>query len=149
MNIIPTIIIILIIIMALLFYPWFVSVAFILTIALIPSLILSMSGIFQMLFLDKPVDFKEIFVIGGIFSLAGIPIYLILIMPVYSILLKVTQFPIVVTFPSAVTIIMLLLFAFFTTKSWGYIQILIITGCSVLHSLVVLWLISKLKSLSL
>ncbi|VAW84350.1 hypothetical protein MNBD_GAMMA16-1921, partial [hydrothermal vent metagenome] len=73
---------------------------------------------FQMLFLDKPVDFKEIFVIGGIFSLAGIPIYLVLIMPVYSILLKVIQFPIVVTFPSAATIIMLLLFAFFTTKEW-------------------------------
>ena len=119
MNVMPTIIIILMIIMALLFYPWFVSVAFILAIALIPSLILSIPGIFQMLFLDKPVDFKEIFVIGGIFSLAGIPIYLILIMPVYSILLKVTQFPIVVTFPSAVTIIMLLLFAFLLLNHGG------------------------------
>ncbi|MCF6260964.1 MAG: hypothetical protein L3J98_12540 [Gammaproteobacteria bacterium] len=148
MSILPHFVILTLAIIALLLYPWFVNVSFLLAIVLVPSFILLLYGIFQTLFMDKQIDFIEIFTAGSLYSLAGIPIYFILVIPVYLALLKVTQFPIIFTFPFSLTIIMLLLFVFLTTKSWGYIEVLVITGCSVLHSFFILWLISKLKPLS-
>jgi len=139
-------------IVVLLYHPWFVSLAFVLAAILVPTLVLFLVEAFQILFLNKSADFKEVFAIAGIFSFVGVLIYLVLMMPAYSVLSRITQLPIIFTFPFAVTIIMLLIFFIFANKPLNYgdtfIRVSVIATCSVLHSLFILWLISKLKQFS-
>ena len=103
---------------------------------------------FEVLFQNKESDFAEIFPVAGLYALVGIPIGFIFIMPIYHGLLRLTSVPITLVFPIVVSIIMLSIFIFLTTKPWGYVEVLVIIGCSVFHTLSILWLISKFRLLT-
>src|SRR5690606_256967 len=95
----------------------------------------------------KAMGFNDVIETGFMFSIAGIPIYFILILPVYYVL-KSSNMPIVYSFPASVSVIMVIIYTLITTKPWDYKAALVVTACSVVHTLFIIWLISKLKSIS-
>lgn len=148
MNILGPIVILIPVLIALYFCEWQVVAAFVVTILVVPLAIFFFTHLFEIFFQHKPMDFKEMFEMWGMFAVAGIPIYFILILPLYYILKSSGGIPMLYGFPAGVTIIMLLLFVLLATRSWGYKEVLVVIGCSALHSLFVIWLISKLKAIS-
>lgn len=147
MSILGPIILLVPVLIAFYFCEWQVVVAFIVAIFVVPFTIIFLTHLFEVFFQHKPIDFKGVFEIWGLFSLAGIPIYFILILPLYYVL-KSSSIPVLYSFPASVCIIMFLLFVLLVTKTWGYKEFLVVVGCSILHSLFIIWLISKLKSIS-
>lgn len=143
MNIFGSIVLLMPVLIALYFCEWQVAVAFFIAVLVVPFILIFLINLFQ----QKAMGFNDVIETGFMFSIAGIPIYFILILPVYYVL-KSSNMPIVYSFPASVSVIMVIIYTLITTKPWDYKAALVVTACSVVHTLFIIWLISKLKSIS-
>lgn len=143
MNIFGPIILLMPVLVALYFCEWQVVAAFFIATFVVPFILIFAINLFG----QKAMDFKDVIETGFLFSIAGIPIYFILILPIYYAL-KSSSMPMLYSFPASVSIIMLIIYALMTTKAWDYRVILAVIVCGILHSLFIMWLISKFKAIS-
>lgn len=148
MNILAPLIIITVLLVALYFCEWQVVLAFTLAVLVLPFTLLFLTHLYEVIIQGKQMDFNSAFEIGALFSIAGIFIYFPFILPIYYALKSANNFPILYSFPLSVSIVLFILFILMATKPWGFKEFLVVVGCSMLHALFILWLISKFKSLS-
>src|SRR5690606_27275189 len=125
---------------------WQVVVSFLIGIIVVPLILISAIHLYEATFMEKKIDFTEVFEVSALFSAVGLPLYLIAILTLYYAL-KTLSYPLVFTFPVSITVIMLTLFILITTKSWGYKEVLVILTCSFIHSYFIIWLISRFKAI--
>ena len=147
-KLLPFIFILIPVFLALWFCEWQVVVSFFIGIIIVPVMLIFLFHLYEILFLHKRIDLNGAFEIGALYSVVGLPIYFIFILPVYYAL-KSFSFSLVYSFPVSISVIMFLFFMFVTTKPWGYKEFLVIVACSLIHSYFIIWLISKLKSFTL
>lgn len=143
MNVLGPIVILMPVLIALYFCEWQVVIAFFLAVSIVPFALIFLINLFQ----QKAMGFNDVLETGLLLSIAGIPIYCILILPIYYVL-KSSSMPMPYSFPASVSIIMVILYTLITTKPWDYKAALVVTTCSTIHALFIIWLISKLKSIS-
>ncbi|WP_375578534.1 hypothetical protein ABWH96_16105 [Marivirga tractuosa] len=125
---------------------WQVVAAFLVGVVLVPFLMISLFHLYEVYFMSKTLDFKGALSISAMFSVFGLPIYLIIVLPFYYFL-QTLQFPIHYSFPILISIIMCILFVLITEREWGWKQIAVIILCSYVHSWFILWMIAKLKNI--
>lgn len=143
MNILGPLILLMPVLVALYLCDWQVAIAFFIAILIVPFIFILLIDLFQ----QKPMGFNGVLETGFIFFIFGIPLYFILILPIYY-LLKSTSMPIIYSFPASVSVIMLILYTLITTKPWDYKAALVVIACSVVHTYFIIWLISKFKAIS-
>lgn len=143
MNILGPIIILIPVLIALFLCEWQVAIAFLIAILIVPFVFILLIDFFQ----QKPMSYKDVLELGFMFFIIGIPIYFILILPMYYGL-KSMGMPILYSFPASVSVIMLILYTLITTKPWDYKAALVVVACSISHGLFIIWLIGKFKSIT-
>lgn len=143
MKILGPIIIFIPVLIALILCEWQVAIAFLIAILIVPFLFILFIDFFQ----QNPMGYKDVLELGFMFFIIGIPIYFILILPMYYGL-KSMSIPIVYSFPFGVSITMLVLYTLMTTKPWDYKAALVVIACSVSHGFFIIWLIGKFKSIT-
>lgn len=127
---------------------WQVVSAFLVGLIVVPFFIIFLFHVYEIYFIGKSPDFNRAFTILAMFALFGLPIYLIIILPLYYFLQSL-QFPINYSFPIVISIIMSILFSLMNERDWGWKQIAVILLCSYVHSYFILWLMAKLRSISI
>ena len=136
------------IVIAFYFAEWQVVVAMLIGVLVVPFLLILLFHGFEVLLLYKKLDISGVLAVGGMFAIIGLPIYLMVIMPIYYAL-KSLPYPLVYTFPCSISVIMFLLFILITTKPWGYKEFLLVVFCSLVHSFLIIALISRFKAISI
>ncbi|WP_188466014.1 hypothetical protein [Marivirga lumbricoides] len=127
---------------------WQVISAFLVGLIAVPFFIIFLFHVYEIYFIGKSPDFNGAFTISAMFAMFGLPIYLIIILPLYYFLQSL-QFPINYSFPIVISIIMSILFLIMNEREWGWKQIAVILLCSYIHSYFILWVIAKLRSISI
>src|SRR5690554_4913251 len=84
---------------------WQVVVSFFIGIIVVPVMLIFLFHLYEVLFLQKELDLNGAFEIGALYSVVGLPVYFIFILPVYYAL-KSFSFPLVYSFPVSISIIM-------------------------------------------
>lgn len=125
---------------------WQVVTSFIIGVVAVPFLMILLFHLYEIYFMNKPSDFKGVLSISTMFAMFGLPIYLIMILPLYYFL-QTLQFPFHYSFPIIISTIMSILFVIITEREWGWKQIAVIILCSYVHSWFILWVISKLRNI--
>lgn len=123
---------------------WRVVTSFLISIISVPTFFIGLEGLYRAYVQHETVDWKDAASISGIFILFSVPIYFLVVLPLYH-LLKTFSFPIILSFPLLITAIAFSFFLLMVTKPWGIKEILIILVCSVFHSMVILLGITLLK----
>lgn len=119
---------------------WRYITAFIVAIFGVPAAVILGSAIYEALIHSGEFDLKEILGFSAILGIAGLPIYFLLVIPVYFGL-KRLSFPVMYSFPLSLIAIMLAFFLLISDQPMGIDVVLIISGCSLLHAFFILWLI--------
>jgi len=139
------VLLVLLILLAFYVSEWQVALAFLVAVIMVPITYVLSYHMYEVIVKGQEFDSVKI-MMGGIFAMLGIPVYYALMMPSYYIL-KNLGFPIIISFPFVVSVIILILFKILATKPWGFTVFITLAGCGILHSLFILWLISKFKSM--
>ncbi|WMJ72281.1 hypothetical protein RCC89_03745 [Cytophagaceae bacterium ABcell3] len=127
---------------------WQVVVAFIIGVWVVPPVLFALSeGASYLIHGEFTVGLNDIFSLGMIFSLVGMFIYFVAILPLYYVL-QTLDYSIYLTFPSAIFLVMLILFTLLATQSLGVLGLAVVLFCSIVHSLMILWIIDMLKALT-
>lgn len=125
-----------------------IVIAFLVPVMILPFGFLALDAAYQSATQQQDIfDFSEILSAGLFLSMLGIPIFFIVVLPVYHGLLRI-HLPIIATFPMAVAVIMLLVAYLITERPLTPAPILAIAGCGLIHAFVILSLISTMKSFS-
>ncbi len=125
-----------------------IVIAFLVPVMLLPFCFLALYAAYQIATQQQDMfDFSETLSAGLFLSMLGIPIFLIVMLPVYHGLLRI-HLPIIITFPMAVAVILLLVAYLVAERPLTPALTLTITGCGLIHAFVILSLISTMKSFS-
>jgi hypothetical protein len=132
------------ILVALKFCDWRVVISFAISIVLVPIFFVSLTHLYMVNIQNEESSWDTAGIAAKIFILASVPIYFVLVLPLYHYL-KTLQFPLSISFPLVITAIAFSIFLLLVTKPWGLKEVLIIIGCSVFHAFVILFGIALLK----
>lgn len=124
---------------------WPVTAAFIISIVVVPFCMVLFVHLIEVALQTQKFNFRDCVEIGAMFSFAGIPIYFLLILPLYY-LLRSSTFPFYITFPCSVSAVMLALCFLIAERPLTYLYVMAIIACSILHSLLITWLIAKFNA---
>ncbi|WP_223846314.1 hypothetical protein [Wenzhouxiangella sp. AB-CW3] len=144
-QLLPLAFLLLIVALAFWLAEWQVVTAFLVAVLALPFLLIMGIHLSEMYFNDASLDLEGVFGISLVLSLVGLPIYLIGLLPLYY-LLQYTPAPLTVSFPIAVTGLMLILLAFLMERDWSWSAAGVVVACSLVHAWVILYLAEKLKS---
>lgn len=136
-----------IVVLAFVVSEWQIAAAFLVAIIAVPLTIVFSTHIYEVVLNGETFNISDVFMVSSLFILGGIPLYFAFVMPLYYAL-NLLSFPVVISFPLAVTAFIVTLFVLFATGSWGYLVLLVVAACSAFHSLFILWLISIFKSIA-
>jgi hypothetical protein len=125
---------------------WRVIVAFLLTTLITPFVVVFFIQLVEWVFSQKAINLSDLMQIGGLFALGSIPIYFILILPLYY---RLSSLPLAlsISFPSCVSIILVGLAYLVASEPLSFAVILVLIACASLHALLILWLIARLQRL--
>ncbi|RYY74916.1 MAG: hypothetical protein EOO52_11390 [Gammaproteobacteria bacterium] len=134
------------IVLAMKLYGWKDITAFLIAIFFVPTAFFAVVGLAGLIFKGTSFDAEGLFAIGFVFGLVGIPIYFFIIIPIYFLLKKFST-PLYITFPASVTAVMLLSYVCLSAREIIYMAIPVIAACSIVHSLLIMWLIKKINTI--
>lgn len=126
---------------------WQVVVSFLVAIFIVPFCVVFFTHLVQVMTGKQTFNFKECLEISGMFAIPGIPIYFLIILPLYYFI-QTLNINFYIAFPCAVSVIMLVIVKLLENEPQPFWFYLVVIGCGVAHSLLIVWLIIKLKSLS-
>lgn len=149
MDFLPVLIVLIPLFLSPFFYPWSVILGFLATIVLVPFALFYGELFYGLLILgeDRWADIYFTVQVVWLFTLPGIIIYFVFIIPIYTLLVKyATQISIYYSFPVFVTAVMLIGFSLLAKKGTLLVGLPIVMVCSLIHSYLALWLIAKFSA---
>lgn len=123
---------------------WRVVLSFLNSIITVPAIFIGFGFLYSLYTENESWKWSEFGVMVSMFALIGIPIYFLLVLPLYYLLLGFS-FPIWISFPLVITLIMGSIFFLLTTKPLGFTAVGLIAVCSIFHAAVILSGIFLLK----
>lgn len=123
---------------------WRVVVSFLISITAVPALFIGLGGLYAIYVENQTLKWNDFGAVLAIFVLFGIPIYFLLVLPLYYVLTSLS-FPIMISFPLLITVLAFSIFLLMVTRPWGIADVVGIVVCSVLHSMMILFGIVLLK----
>ena len=126
---------------------WQVVVSFLIAIFIVPFCVVFFSILIQSLVEKQEFSFKECLAITAMFAVPGIPIYFLIILPLYYFI-QTLNVNFYIAFPCIVSAIMLVIVKLLENEPQPFWFYLVVIGCGVAHSLLIVWLIIKLKAIS-
>lgn len=123
---------------------WRVVLSFLIGIITVPAFLLGLGNLHSVYIENQSFKLSDFGVIVSFFILCSIPIYFLLVLPLYYLLLSFS-FPIWISFPSVISLIVCSIFLLLALKPLGLVHLAVLILCSVLHSAVILFGIILLR----
>ena len=126
---------------------WQVAVSFLIAILAVPFFAVLLTHLLDVALEKQRFDFKGCLAITGIFAIPGVPLYFLIILPLYFFIQKFNV-NFYLAFPLVVSLMMLVTVKLLEKEPQPFWFYLLVTGCGIAHALLIAWLIVRLKSLS-
>lgn len=126
---------------------WQIVVSFLIAIFVVPFCVVFLSNFTQAVIEKQEFSFKDSLAITAMFAVPGIPIYFLIILPLYYFI-QARDINFYIAFPCAVSVIMLFIVKLLENEPQPFWFYLVVISCGIAHSLLIVWLIIKLKALS-
>ena len=126
---------------------WQVVVSFLAAIFIVPFCVVFFTHLVQVVIGKQVFNVKECLEISGMFAIPGVPIYFLMVLPLYYFI-QTLNVNFYIVFPSVVSLIMLAMVKLLENEPQPFWVYLVVASCGIAHSLLIVWLIIKLKSLS-
>lgn len=126
---------------------WQVVVSLLIAIFVVPFCVVFFSILTQSLVEKQEFNIKECLALTAMFALPAIPIYFYIILPLYYFI-QTLNVNFYIAFPCFVSAIMLVIVKLLENEPQPFWFYLIVISCGIAHALLIIWLIIKLKALS-
>ncbi|HTF96843.1 MAG TPA: hypothetical protein VL995_11975 [Cellvibrio sp.] len=126
---------------------WQVVISFLVAIFIVPFCVVFFTHLAQVITGKQVFNVKECLEISTMFAIPGVPIYFLIVLPLYYFI-QTFNINFYIAFACAVSVVMLVVAKLLENEAQPFWVYLVMAGCSIAHSLLIVWLIAKLKSVS-